>query len=528
MFEELASSSAHWSAGLGWVGPVTLQGGLAAVATGFPLMCWPGRAHYDGHRLRHRVIVYDRATRDRRAVLDVPRFPVHELAFREDGGALAIACGSYDGGYSFEGELLVWEWATGAIRRPLGLNREVMRVRWIDERRLAVLLRPATDEAGDQAFSQRHGLELVDDDKPLERRALTIYEGVDRIEAFGFTTADPPECAEHQDWILAGGLTPQSRRTAIRDIAFVGERIAALDDDCLVSLWDSEVRQVSRIVGEGRGVQLLRAAGQTIVAAHGESGSLLYRLDGATIRELRRFDRDYLFSTDTQGHILARDTGRSQPRRDLVLDAEGSTLHARDLGHFDVFNHSLRLDGDERLYFLRGSPPSQHRDKVLASITGDGEVHEVMRWDRGGAHLMDPCACMVDGGALVMGAREHHPHPGKGDRFVARRGPDGALQWRVDWTYAPVAMAYAPAAGLVLVATLDGTLAGLDAQTGALRGETTLRLDGVLAPPTCIAVDDQRAALGTLDGRLVTVSLTGGVEQAQGPERRRGPPVRAD
>jgi hypothetical protein len=32
-------------------------------------------------------------------------------------------------------------------------------------------------------------------------------------------------------------------------------------------------------------------------------------------------------------------------------------------------------------------------------------------------------------------------------------------------------------------------------------------LDGMLAPPTCIAVDGARATLGTLDGRLVTVSL---------------------
>jgi hypothetical protein len=505
MFEVLASTELGWSAGLTGVDAVALHDGLVAVATHFPHLHSGGRAHYDGHALRHRVVVYDRATRARRAVFDAIRHPINELAFRGDGDALAIACGSYDGGYAFEGELLVWDLVTNAIRRPLGVNREVVRVRWIDDSRLAVLVRPEHDMDGDDAFSRLYGAELADVDLSSRgRRDPRLSEQPGAPEAFGFAGAAPPDDTA---WSIAGGLAPGVRRAAIRDVAYVGGRIAAVDDDCLVCLWDVALRQATRIRGPGSGQQILHVGARVVVAAVERQGSVLYALEGDELRLLRRLDRCYLFSADAHGRLLARDTGRAAPRLDLVLDADGATLHAADLGHFDVFNHSLRLDGGERLYFLRGTPPSQHEHKVLASVDPDGVVQAVMPWDGEGAHRMDPGACLVDDGALVVGYRVHDPRPGKGQRFVARRDRHGATLWQVERPCAPVALAYAPAVGAVLVVSLDGTLAALDARTGAPRGETTLVLDGMLAPPTCIAVDGARATLGTLDGRLVTVSL---------------------
>lgn len=503
MFAPRACSDPGWSAGLGHVGQVAHHAGLAAVSASFPLLYWAGRAHHDGHRLRQRVIVYDAATRTRRAVLDLPRHPIHELAFRPDGGALAIARGCYDGGHAFEGELLVWELASGAVRRPLAGNREVVRVRWIDATRLAVLVRPPDDSDGDDAFSQVHGALLVDRDARGRSDPRIGAEPVDPA-AFGFT-AD--HLADPLGWLAAGGVAPGTARPPIRDVARVGDRIAATDEMCLIDLWDRALRRCTRVTGEGVGEQILRVGDRWLVAAAAGSASLLYALDGDAPRMLRRFDRRYAFTSDARGHLLARDTGGAMARSDLVLDAEGRTLHAADLGHFDAFNHALRLDGGDRLHYLRGTPAGQHEHKVLAAISADGTITEVMRWDGDGAHHMDPSACMVDDGAIVAGYRVHHPHPGRGERYVVRRRRDGASEWTVEWPYAPRALAHAPAIDAVIVASLDGTLAALDLRTGALRGEAQLELDGVLAPPTCMVVEGLEATIGTLDGRLVTVSL---------------------
>lgn len=65
MFEAIAFGDHGWSAGLPHAGVVGLHARFAAVAVGFPLLCWPGRAHYDGHRVRQRVVVFERATRAR-------------------------------------------------------------------------------------------------------------------------------------------------------------------------------------------------------------------------------------------------------------------------------------------------------------------------------------------------------------------------------------------------------------------------------------------------------------------------------
>ena len=218
MFEAITKNQTEWSSGLAGAGVIALHGDLAAVSTAFAPLCWTGRAHYDGHRLRHRVIVYDRATRERRACLNLPRYPIHEIAFRDDGEALAIACGAYDGGYAFEGELLVWEWRSGALRRPLGQNREVMRVRWADKTRIAVLLRPPTDEGDERAFSVRHGMILSDKDRP-GNGGLNAHERNDDIEALGFRSPDPSLLEECRAWALAGGVTIGHRPAAIRDIA---------------------------------------------------------------------------------------------------------------------------------------------------------------------------------------------------------------------------------------------------------------------------------------------------------------------
>ncbi|WP_435593601.1 hypothetical protein [Nocardia sp. bgisy118] len=44
------------------------------------------------------------------------RFPVHAMAFHPSLPVLAVGSGRYDGGYFFEGELLLLDLETGAIK----------------------------------------------------------------------------------------------------------------------------------------------------------------------------------------------------------------------------------------------------------------------------------------------------------------------------------------------------------------------------------------------------------------------------
>ncbi|WP_371503530.1 hypothetical protein OG871_01415 [Kitasatospora sp. NBC_00374] len=64
------------------------------------------------------VAVYGTGNLACRAVLRT-RFPVHALAFHPTAPLLAVGTGEYDGGYFFEGELLLLDWGQGCpTRRP--------------------------------------------------------------------------------------------------------------------------------------------------------------------------------------------------------------------------------------------------------------------------------------------------------------------------------------------------------------------------------------------------------------------------
>ncbi|MET8631097.1 hypothetical protein ABZW30_46720 [Kitasatospora sp. NPDC004669] len=81
-----------------------------------------------------------------RAVLRT-RFPVHALAFHPTAPLLAVGTGEYDGGYFFDGELLLLNWETGATTSLIehGFGRQVLGLNWFDEQALRVLMAPPDD-----------------------------------------------------------------------------------------------------------------------------------------------------------------------------------------------------------------------------------------------------------------------------------------------------------------------------------------------------------------------------------------------
>lgn len=484
----IAVGPRRWSGGLGHVRAASERGDRVAVACDFRTPYWPGRAQYDGHVLRHRVVIYERASRAVVGVLDDLRFPVHEIAWRPDGGAVALACGEYDGGYAFEGELVLWDLSSGAVSRPMQEDRCLVRVRWTSSDCGVVLARPPTDEDGDldALFAGTFGAPAGIDAVPCVPAAA------------GF---DGPRARVDRTWL---DLDPPQPPSQVWDIAFVEGRIVAATETGLVA-YDLDLNETDAWLHGARCVQLLRAGTRTLVHVlldNGRGGELR-ALEARETTLLRRFERPCLLSMDARGRILARDAASGQ---DLLLDASGRALWTGRLGHFDCFNHALRVDDGPTLLFLRGTPPSSHQQKWVCTVDEQGVVTPLFTWDDGPAHRMDPSAAWVGPTELVAGYRLHHPHPGKGERRVEHRAfPSGVVTWSVRWPHAPIAIA--PLGDAVLVATQDGRVAALDRRTGALRGEIRLAANGPLAP-LCLAVDGELVVVGTNDGRVASLRAT--------------------
>ncbi|MFI6449479.1 hypothetical protein [Kitasatospora sp. NPDC050543] len=92
---------------------------------------------------RATVGVYGTGDLGCRAVLRT-RFPVHALAFHPTAPLLAVGTGEYDGGYFFEGELLLLDWESGATTSLIehDFGRQVLGLTWLDEQALRVLMAP--------------------------------------------------------------------------------------------------------------------------------------------------------------------------------------------------------------------------------------------------------------------------------------------------------------------------------------------------------------------------------------------------
>ncbi len=87
-----------------------------AVASSFNDLQWHGRDLRAGRAFSYRVSVYDVQTVHRLAVFDRAYFSINDVAFHPHEPLIAVASGSYDGGFFYEGALHIWnlgEWGGG-------------------------------------------------------------------------------------------------------------------------------------------------------------------------------------------------------------------------------------------------------------------------------------------------------------------------------------------------------------------------------------------------------------------------------
>ncbi|MFC8453083.1 hypothetical protein [Kitasatospora sp. NPDC057223] len=86
------------------------------------------------------------------------RFPVHAMAFHPTEPLLAVGTGKYDGGYFFEGELLLLDWESGSTTTLIehDLGRQVLGLTWLDGQALRVLMAPPDDYKERNAHVEGH------------------------------------------------------------------------------------------------------------------------------------------------------------------------------------------------------------------------------------------------------------------------------------------------------------------------------------------------------------------------------------
>lgn len=504
------------------------DGQVIALCTDFELLYWPGRALYDGHRLQHRISLYSKGFVRRLGLFDFARFPINDVAFHPLQPIVAVATGCYDGGYLFEGDLWLWNWETGEVRSLLGESREVVQCRFVDESRLAVTLRPR-DEDEFEGEEICVGLILDDFRDASESGFDRSAGGADpRLanltpldpQSLGFAT--PPmhfqERRQRFERVL-GVQTNYEERVRAWDVAWIADdRIALSHDNCHVEVWTLGGERELLETGEGFGVQILSGpAGPLIHALRRgnhyqgtEDRSTLYRLGQNGLEMAHAFDHAVVLSTDNKGNLLCRDPGdllQKRERLDRVLTSDFREVFAGDLGHYDCFNHFVRLDGGDGLYFLQGTPPKSHEQKRLCRFNRDGTSASVLPWDSAELHLNDSSACWGPRGSIVRAFRVYDPLPCQGAKQIQRCDlATGEALWSTATSALVTSMVMIGQKYLAYALT-DGELGLLSIDDGSVLFRVALEIEGAPSVATALAVNGLRLAIGTIDARLLVYEL---------------------
>lgn len=517
-------------------GTRSTTGDLVALTSEFPSLSWKARRLLDSPR--HRLSLYDGSLVQRIAVFDAARFPINDVSIHPTLPILAIGTGCYDGGWSYRGELLFWNWKSGACRSAFDESREVLRCRFDSDDRLSVLLRPRDesnfvsdeyealeDEEGELCVGTRLD-GLVD---WLERSTGRFD---DRLKALTPCVPASFEFSELDDVArrraLLASLTEEARaafeeRVFVWDLTWVSDdALAVVHEGCHAEVWSTNGDRTHAYSGEGHGIQLLRIGPDTwvhiLLHPRAADRSVLKRLSPSGLVDGPEFDRTYLFSVSRAGTVLGRDTGSpvfGTERADLLLSLDENTTVRANLGEYDSIHHYLRLDGGDGHYSLQGTPPDEHYGKNLVSWSPGAEPRTITAWDDEGERFVHSSACWAPDGDIVRAYSAYPSHQTDRASCIERLDLDSGLRrWRCEVSGVVTAMEPVWDANLVVCAMTDGTLATIDFESGSMSTSPARASDDLPIVITALSARGARLAAGTLDARVLLYELSSTDDQS--------------
>ncbi|MET9490375.1 hypothetical protein [Nocardia sp. NPDC006630] len=454
---------------------------------------------------------------------------------------MAVGTGSYDGGYFYEGELLILDLRSGLSTSVLRWARELMHVEWAGERALRVLAAPVDSFPGGHYDATAHSYAYS---AVLERSDWSDVAGgsVQQEELIG-----PRVEFQHltRESVSSRGIaalaaltgTQWEPRRQVWDVQQLPDgRVLACVEGVVAESWlpDGQLQWCIRDEGDGR--QLVIRSDQLeawvnvpwrsrrVGAEWVTEPPLVARVsleDGRVLDSLR-LDSAVTLTTREDGWLALRSTDHERSNGWLALiDPAGETPELQvPLGGFEACNNAFPIRRSRQLLILQGKDheePWQDKHVVAVDPTGpDGEpsVRELfpLEWDtaRAGQLFGGPGIEVGSAGNRDL-VHAKFVHDGAGllpaNVFVVRRsGLYGAVRW--------VFTADFPATALdgdedtVYVGFNSGELVALHTSDGTVRWRQHLEVGGQPVVPLSLTLTGPgRLLIGTVDGRILDCSV---------------------
>ncbi|MBD0741479.1 hypothetical protein [Streptomyces sp. CBMA152] len=517
---------------------VSEERGLVVVGGDLGYLQWSGCGTAMDRWRSHRVGVYGMDDLRCRWIVE-SRWPVHCLAFHPTLPVVAIGTGSYDGGYSFEGELLLLDLRSGRLTSVIRGAREVLHVEWQSQRALRLVVAPPDDEDFDEAHT--HGFDVVIerfDWSDIAQGSVRQEELTGRwIEYERLSKGETVGQGVESLGVLAGEPWWEPRRQVWDVHGLQDGRVLACLDGVLAEAWGPDGSLEWCVPDEEGGRQLVVRAGELDAWVNVErwrarwvgrervtEPPLVARVSLADGKVLGSLPVPFstALTTRDDGWLMLRGTRRDQSEAEpaVLVSPAGEALPTRvPLKGYDLINHSFPIRHSRRLLALQGDEEKPWRDKWVVTVEPEGPDGEPVArrlfpldWETAHArHLFGGPGIEVGTGPGrdLVHAGSVHDGPGQlpGNAFVVRRSlEDGTARW--------VFTADFPATALdgdeetLYVAFNSGELVALRTSDGTVLWRQQLDVGGLpVVPLSLTLIWPGRLLIGTVDGRILDCAV---------------------
>ncbi|MFM2353217.1 MAG: hypothetical protein RLZZ608_623, partial [Actinomycetota bacterium] len=453
---------------------------------------------------------------------------VRSLAVHPGGEFFVAGTGEYDGGYYFEGELLVHDFATGRTRSLFTHSRMVEEVSWKDEEHLTVEFAPVTDWEIDDwnrlefSTAMVHRSELLSlDERTIDIDALNI------VQRARHRPANPS--VRGSDCLTADELAviEDTHRHVWALAAYHAGVIAGREG--LIDFWDSESEDQPRwrIPVEGTCTQLFMRSNELVatvwdppVSRHDERTTSILTIDAASgeIVSMERNSCGLVLIRAENGDLLIRPTSHKDAGLPATVRSTGAVDRHVDVSGYDLFNHYFDIRRSPHFLTLVGDVELPSRNKYVARVTqseGGWAIERLFPLDWTGSRQVfgGPGVWVTDelGAAIIHAGAIHDVSgllPGNA-RVVRRRYPDGEAVWQVEFDNQVVAVDEADS--VTIAVTNLGEAVGIDSRSGiVLWSRTVTNSEGHSVVPLSLLLSSSTSGwIGTLDGRVFAFTVGG-------------------
>ncbi len=446
-------------------------------------------------------------------------YPVNDIAFHPGLPFLLVATGNYDGGAYYEGNLFCWNYEENKITKLINDNREFTKCKFLENgRMIAIEVSPADDlyenelkiETYEFDFDVNTSYDLMN----ISLVATKPFENVFNLEA---AKSKYKNIIDTIAKISIDSGKVFNNRNLIWDTKFLNDYIVVIARN------ESTIETINLDTGENREfilpkkgdcVEVFRlTSNKDLILVNlwsrewdSEYTTSLYEINLNTEHIEHKGDFNHSLSKSYNDFFLARQIDHSSKNReDYVLNKSFDKVLSKRFGHYDLFNHYLRIDNSSLLYFLVGSPKNQHQNKCLFSINPVTlKTQKVFQIEEQPSHYNNLSGIKSEDKIIMSGSiyRSNRNSYGKIELFAIDMASQKEIWFRT--LSSNVASFSDLGDDKLAIALANGAIELISTQNGETIDKAYLKIKNADLKPLSIDCRNNRLVIGTTDGRIFT------------------------